>query len=48
MVSWALAMPMREHWIVPARDRVVGAAVATGIGGLAVGETRVIQKEGAL
>jgi len=41
---WALALSLREHWIVPARDRFVGDAVATGIGGLMIGQTLVIDR----
>jgi hypothetical protein len=39
---WALALPMRDHWISVARDRRAHPGHAAGIGGLGIGETLVV------
>jgi hypothetical protein len=39
---WSLALPMRDHWIAPARDRATREPGAAGIGGLGIGETLVV------
>ena len=41
---WALPLSMHEHWIVPTREKIIDQAVPTGIGGLVVGQTLVIDR----
>ena len=39
---WGLALPMADHWITPLFERRSETPRATGIGGLAIGETLVV------
>jgi hypothetical protein len=41
---WSLPLPMPDHWISAVHEEQAAAPIATGIGGLGVGETLVVER----